>query len=76
MGSEEVIKSMEIVISYRNHKTEEFFVLRAQPRFEKSRGFMVESTHVTLSTVRPMLTAVREGRLTLTAVNIFFSVPL
>ena len=35
---------------------------------------MVERTNVTLSTVRPMLTAVRKGRLTLTAVsNIFLS---
>ena len=33
---------------------------------------MVERTNVTLSTVRPMLTAVRKGRLTLTAVNNFF----
>ena len=30
---------------------------------------MVERTNVTLSTVRPMLTAVRKGRLTLTAVR-------
>ena len=33
---------------------------------------MVERTNVALSTVRPMLTAVRKGRLTLTAVNNFF----
>ena len=40
---------------------------------QKSRGFMVERTNVTLPTVRPMLTAVRKGRLTHTAVNKFFS---
>ena len=34
--------------------------------------FMVERTNVTLSTVRPMLTAVRKGRLTLAAVNNYF----
>ena len=33
---------------------------------------MVARTNVTSSTVRPMLTAVRKGRLTLTAVSNFF----
>ena len=36
-----------------------------------NRGLVVERTNVTSSTVRPMLTAVRKGRLILTEVNFF-----
>ena len=38
---------MRIVISYRDHKTEMFFVPRAKPEVRNTSRFMVECTNVT-----------------------------
>lgn len=40
-------KRRELVISYRDHKTEMFFLPRAKPEVRNTSRFMVECTNVT-----------------------------